>query len=76
MHHTGSQEGIPVAVPEEPEEQLEVQEQKVLEADEEVGEELQECSDHRSSSFERGKPRSIFSIGLQIFNYTLRKLMH
>jgi hypothetical protein len=76
MHHTGSQEGIPVAVPEEPEEQLEVQEQKVLEADEEVGEELQECLDHRPSSFERGKPRSIFSIGLQIFNYTLRKLMH
>jgi hypothetical protein len=31
----------------------------VPEADEEVGEELLECPDHRPSSFERGKPRSI-----------------
>jgi hypothetical protein len=48
-----------VVVPEKPEEQLEVQEQEVPEADEEVGEDLQECPDHRPSSFERGKPRSI-----------------
>jgi hypothetical protein len=53
------QEGIPVAVLEEPKEQIEVQEQEVPEADKEVGEELQECPDHRPSSFERGKPRSI-----------------
>jgi hypothetical protein len=59
LHHTGSQEGISVAVPKEPEEQIEVQEQDVPEADEEVDEELQECPDHRPSSFERGKPRSI-----------------
>jgi hypothetical protein len=61
MHHTGSQEGIPIAAPEEQaeEEQLEVQEQEVPEASEEVSEDLQECPDHHPSSFERGKPRSI-----------------
>jgi hypothetical protein len=53
------QEVTPVPVPEEPEEQPEVQEQKVPEADEEVGEDLPEFPDHRPSSFERGKPRSI-----------------
>jgi hypothetical protein len=67
LHHTGSQEVTPVAVHEEPEEQPEVQEQEVPEADEEVGEDLLECPDHRPSSFDRGKPRSIFSPGLQIF---------
>jgi hypothetical protein len=36
-----------------------VQEQEVPEADEEVGEDLPECPDHRPSSFERGKPQSI-----------------
>jgi hypothetical protein len=36
-----------------------VQPQEVPEADEEDVEELPECSDHRSSSFERDKPRSI-----------------
>jgi hypothetical protein len=58
LHHIGSQEVTSVAVLEEPEEQPE--EQEVLEADEEVGEDLPECPDHRLSSFERGKPRSIF----------------
>jgi hypothetical protein len=58
LHHTGSQRVTPVAVPEEPEEQPE--EREVPEADEEVGEDLPECPDHRPSSFERGKPRSIF----------------
>jgi hypothetical protein len=65
LHHTGSQEVTPVAIPEEPEEQPE--EQEVPEADEEVGKDLPECPDLRPSSFERGKPRSIFSPGLQIF---------
>jgi hypothetical protein len=37
-----------------------VQQQEVPEADEEDVEELPECPDHRPSSFERGKPRSIF----------------
>jgi hypothetical protein len=58
LHHTGSQEVTPVAVPEKPEEEPE--EQEVPEADEKVGEDLPECPDHRPSSFERGKPRSIF----------------
>jgi hypothetical protein len=58
LHHTGSQEVTPVAVLEEPEEQP--KEQEVPEADEEVGEDLPECPDHRLSSFERGKPQSIF----------------
>jgi hypothetical protein len=60
LYHTGSQEVTPVADHEEPEEQTEVQEQEVPEADEEVGEDLPECPDHHPSSFERGKPQSIF----------------
>jgi hypothetical protein len=56
LYPTGSQEVTPVAVLEEPEEQPEVQEQEVPEADEEVGEDLPECPDQRPSSFERGKP--------------------
>jgi hypothetical protein len=60
LHHTGSQEEILVAVPEEPKEQPEVQEQEVPEANEEVGEDLPECPDHRPSSFERGKTQNIF----------------
>jgi hypothetical protein len=60
MHHTGSQEELPVAVPEEHArvDQQEVLAPKVQEA-EEQGEELPECIDHQPSSFERGKPRSI-----------------
>ena len=61
MHHTGSQTESPVIIPEEPEEQLEVQSQEVTEADEEDVEELLECPDHHPSSFERGKPWSILS---------------
>ena len=64
LHHTGSQTENPVVIPEEPEEQFEVQPQEVPEADEEDVEELPECPDHRPSSFERGKPRSIFLLGL------------
>jgi hypothetical protein len=67
LHHTGSQEVTPVAVSEEPEEQPEVQEQEVPEANEEVGEDLSECPDHRPSSFERQAPEH-FSPGLQIFD--------
>jgi hypothetical protein len=67
LHHTGSQEVTPVAVPEDPEEQTEVQERDVPEAEEEVGEDLPECPDHRLSSFERGKPRSISPPVMQIF---------
>ena len=56
MHHTGSQENEVG-----PEEQEETQEQEPLEAPE-PGEELQECPDHRPSTFEKGKPRSILSL--------------
>jgi hypothetical protein len=56
LHHTGSQEVTSVAVREESKEQPEVQEQEVSEADEEVGEDLPECADHRPSSFERQAP--------------------
>jgi hypothetical protein len=68
LHHIGSQTENLAVVTEEPEEQFKVQPQEVPEADEEDIEELPECPDHRPSSFERGKPRSIFSLGLQIFN--------
>jgi hypothetical protein len=66
-HHTGSQKVTPVAVPENLEEQSEVQEQEATEAEEEVGEDLLECPDHRPSSFERGKPRSISPPVCKIF---------
>jgi hypothetical protein len=59
LHHTGSQEVTPIAVPEEPEEHPEVQEQEVPEANEEVGEDLPECPNHHPNSFKRGKPQSI-----------------
>jgi hypothetical protein len=72
LYHTGSQEVTPVAVPEEPEEQPEVRKQEVPEADEEVGEDLPECPDHRPSSFERGKPLSIF---LPVCKYLINALL-
>jgi hypothetical protein len=72
LHHIGSQEVIPVAVLEEPKEQPEVQEQEVPEADEEVGEDLPECPDHRPSSFEKGKPRSI---SLPVCKYFINVLL-
>jgi len=55
MHHTGSQENEVG-----PEEQEETQEQELLGAPE--PEELQECLDHKPSTFEKGKPRSILSL--------------
>jgi hypothetical protein len=64
LHHTGSQTESPIVVPEE----LEVQPQEVTEADEEDVEELPECPDHRPSSFERGKPWSIFLPRFAIIN--------
>jgi hypothetical protein len=48
-----------------------VQEQEVPEADEEVGVDLPECPDHRPSSFERGKPRSI---SLPVCKYFINSL--
>jgi hypothetical protein len=72
LHHIGSQEVTPVAVPEEPEEQPEVQEQEVPKADEEVGEDLPECPNHCPSSFERGKPQSI---SLLVCKYLINALL-
>jgi hypothetical protein len=62
LHHTGSQEESPVAVPEEQTgaDPQDPQAQEVPE-DEEQEEELLECIDHQPSSFERGKPRSILN---------------
>jgi hypothetical protein len=62
----------PLVVPKEPKEQLEVQPQEVPEADKEDVEELPECPDHRPSSFERGKPRSIFSL---VYKYLINALL-
>ena len=56
MHHTGSQENEVGT-----EEPKELQEQEPPEA-QEPGEDLQECPDHRPSTFEKGKPRSILSL--------------
>jgi hypothetical protein len=62
LHHTGSQEESPVAVPKEQTgiNPQELQAQEVPE-EEEQGEDLSECVDHRPSSFERRKPRSILN---------------
>jgi hypothetical protein len=59
MHHTGSQKKTPIVVPEEREEPA-----QELQGVEELDEEVPECPDHKPSSFERGKPRSLFSYGL------------
>jgi hypothetical protein len=60
MHHIGSQEELPVAGFEQPEEQ---QQQDMaaqeVQAPEEDIEELPECPGHSPSTFERGKPQSI-----------------
>jgi hypothetical protein len=40
-----------------------------VQAEEDVVDELQECPDHRPSSFERGKPRSILSLLLYKSNH-------
>jgi hypothetical protein len=63
LHHTGSQEKVQAAVPEEQGRAnlQEIQAQEVPEV-EEKGEDLPECVDHQPSSFERGKPRSILSL--------------
>ena len=56
MHHTGSPENEVG-----PEEQEQTPEQEPL-GGPEPGEELQEYPDHRPSTFEKGKPRSILSL--------------
>ena len=60
-----------------PEEQEETQEQE-LPRGPEPEEELQECPDHRPSTFEKGKPRSILSLPLflKVYLNMLYLLMH
>jgi hypothetical protein len=69
LHHTGSQEESPVAVPEEQTgaDPQELQAQEVLK-EEEQGENLPECVDHQPSSFERDKPWSILKFLLYSSN--------
>jgi hypothetical protein len=72
MHHlhnhlhlyiiTGSQEESIAAEPEEAEEVPQEEPAQEVQAEEDVVDGLQECPDHRLSSFERGKPRSILSL--------------
>jgi hypothetical protein len=57
MHHTGSQEEVPIGIVEEL--------QQVLREEGEPKAEAQECSNHRPSSFEKGEPRHLISYGLQ-----------
>jgi hypothetical protein len=63
LHHTGSQEKVPVAVQEEQAESdpQEIQAQEVPEV-EEQGEDMPECVDHQPSFFEQDKLRSILSL--------------
>jgi hypothetical protein len=63
LHHTWSQEEVQVAVQEKQAraDPQEIQAQEVPEVEEQE-EDLPECVDHQSSSFERGKPRSILSL--------------
>jgi hypothetical protein len=56
MHHTASQENEVG-----PEEQEKTQEQELPGGLEPEGE-LQECPDHKPSTFEKGKPQSILSL--------------
>jgi hypothetical protein len=72
MHHlhnhlhlciiTGLQEKSVAAEPEATEEVPQEEPAQEVQAEEDVVDELQECLDHRLSSFERGKPRSILSL--------------
>ena len=61
--HIGSSEGITLLeFKEEPEEQQEAPQAVALEGEEQTLEDLPECSDHRPTSFIKGKPRSILSL--------------
>jgi hypothetical protein len=59
---TGSQEESVAAEPKAAEEVPQEEPAQEVQAEEDVIDELQECLDHRLSSFERGKLRSILSL--------------
>jgi hypothetical protein len=65
VHHTGSQEETPVEVPEEQDVPA-----PEVHVDEEAGEELQECPDHRPSSLREASPGAFLSYGLRIIIIT------
>ena len=62
--HLGSEEEITLLEINEGEEgdQLEIPQAVAPEEEEQIPEELLECSDHRPTSFLKGKPRSILSL--------------
>jgi hypothetical protein len=59
---TGSQEELVAAEPEAVEEVPQEEPAQEVQAEENAVDKLQKCPDHRPSSFERGKPRSILSL--------------
>ena len=61
LHHTGSQTENPVIIPEEPEEQFEVQPQEVPEADEEDVEELRSAPITARAPSREASPGAFFS---------------
>jgi hypothetical protein len=90
MHHlynhlhqciiTGSQEESVAAEPEADEEVSQEEPAQEVQAEEDAIDKLQECLDHRPSSFERGKPWSILSLLLyksnQLIIYEFYILLH
>jgi hypothetical protein len=58
----GSQEESVAAEPEATEKVPQEEPAQEVQDEDDAVEELQECLDHRPSSFERGKPRSILSL--------------
>jgi hypothetical protein len=86
MHHlhnhlhlciiTRSQEESVAAEPEAVEEVPQEEPAQEVQAEEDIVDELQECPDHRPSSFERGKPRSILSLLLYKSNHLYMSLLY
>ena len=62
LMHIGSLEGITLLEFEAEEENQETPQPEAPNGDEQAPKELPECPDHRSTSFLRGKPRSILSL--------------
>jgi hypothetical protein len=72
----GSQEESVAVEPEATEEILQEEPTQEVQAEEDAVDELQECPDHRPSSFERGKPRSILSLQLYKSNQLYMSLIY
>ena len=78
LMHIGSFEGITLLeFEEELEEQQEAPQAIALEGEEQTLEDLPECSDHRPTSFIKGKPLSILSLPyFTKYHLSLLCLMH